>query len=287
MSEVMICKAASMFEMDYELLEYITKRNKVLSGKEIAEKVDYIFMKYKKYFKIYRNCSAANFGELFAILVVLFPNMKLSDNNIVAKNNDLLLNVSFENEIVINIDYYGIKRYIRILNTDDDCFEIMRKDDTCSANTKLRDIYKILGIRLYDLDFKEINQYQDQCLVYFYVFMYETEDGIIVNDYQCEGYHAGTDQLASYYACKFEPTLIEDKKEIARPEYTLVQEVIPDDEAKGITALDYIEISQKEYQNMITFSEVKADSGIHDDNSLVNAVLLERKLPNYSVPPFV
>ena len=285
MYEILICKSADLFNMDYELIKYITKNNQPMTDQEIAEKTDDIFMKYKKCFKEYRDLEAAGFDELFSILVVLFPDIKMLDKEIIASNNNLTLSITFDDQIVINVNYYGIKRYIRLLKNGDDCFEIMRKEDTCSANTKLRDIYKILGMRLYDIDFKEINQYQAQCLAYFYVFMYETEDGIIVNDYQCEGYHAGTDQLASYYACKFEPTVIEDKKEIARPEYTLVQEVIPDDEAKGITALDYIEISQEEYQNMITFSEVKADSGIYDDNSLVNQVLLARRLPNYSIPP--
>ena len=40
MYEVKICEAASLLNMDYELIEYITKADKYMSDQEITEKVN-------------------------------------------------------------------------------------------------------------------------------------------------------------------------------------------------------------------------------------------------------
>ena len=280
----LIEKTSQIFGIEEELVNYIIS-DAIINVDKINVATNQITNKYTKYFKPFRNFASSRINDILEALIILSTNVRFGEREILFKNDNLSMKMFFdENEIIITFNYYGIRRHIRLMAIKDVLMFSHKSDNVLDNNTK--DIYRIIGKPIHNLDSFEYHCYKNDCLVSLTSFISESDVNYnVINSFNFNIDFVGADAMSNYYVCtSLNPDIVFNGKKEKRPSQTLLMEL--NGENSNIFDADYLEIDINEATNLRKFATDNICKDCYDNTSLVNKVLRDNtnlKWDNYFV----
>ena len=277
-----IAKASDVYQIDYELLAYITDNQDNSDINVIKDNVNKIYNKYYKSIKRFVNNPNVNIMMHLNLLCTLIPSFEFRKEGIFGNYNGLSVGIYFGSEIIIKLDYKGISRNIRLF-VNGNVSQMSLKFDNEVYNPGLERIYQNFAVQYYSLDLYDNYTYLDREVVGFESYRVETDcNGNVINEYKLDTTllanelfidEYGNQSFLRHHKVIFDDNNIVCGEVVKRPKYALVLEKIPDDIEKDIFSLDYIEISEEEYNKLSIISNNEPENNLILND--VNNVLLK------------
>ena len=277
-----IAKASDVYQIDYELLAYITDNQDNSDINVIKDNVNKIYNKYYKSIKRFVNNPNVNIMMHFNLLCTLIPSFVFKEEGIYGNYNGLSVGIYFGSEIIIKLEYKGISRNVRLF-ANGNVSQMSLKFDNEIYNPGLERIYQNFAVQYHSLDLYENYTYLDREVVGFESYRMECDcNGNVINEYKLDTTllanelyidEYGNQSFLRHHKVIFDDNNIVCGETVKRPKYALVLEKIPDDVEKNIFSLDYIEISEEEYNKLRIISNDEIENNLILNN--VNNVLLK------------
>lgn len=259
--------ASDIYQIDYELLAYITNKQSNNDSDLIKKRANEIYNKFYKYIKIFSKNVNFNVPMHLNLLCTLIPEFKFEEKAIIGFYNGLTVKMYFDEDIIIKIDYPGIRRFIRF-KVDGEVSQMYIKTDNNSHNSKLKITYQCLERECRYLDAEDFYTYNGSELIFFNRTKYECgENGNVIDDYSIDSTYLtpetlideqGNKTTVNYYKVLFNNENTVNGECVKRPTYAIVIEKIPEDEDRDIFDLDYFEITEEEYRKLLNTNDYMA-----------------------------
>ncbi len=275
-----IARASDIYQIDYELLAYITEKQPDYNFKLIISRVNAIYSKYYKSIKDFDNNTNFNILMHLNLLCTIIPNFQLEEGSIIGEYNGLRVNMFFGEEIIIKINYLGISRHVRFF-VNQDVAQLSFKIDNNVYDPELERIYHNFAYQYHALDAFDSYTYKNGEIIFFSRYKTENDlNGNIIDDYNYDTAliaqeeaidESGNKSKINYYKVKFCEGNTVNGDYVKRPPYAIVIENVPDEMDRDIFDLDYFEVDQDEYDDTSDVSNYigKKDSNLEKVNRLL------------------